>query len=71
MEQELTVRQRQRVGARMARYSREIDEKIASRHHRLREILLDLVTEAYIDGFSDGVKTEREEQSRKSRKPKY
>lgn len=57
-----TVRQRQRIGAKMARYSREIDDKLKTPHKRIKGLVMDLVANAYKDGFKDGVETEREAQ---------
>ncbi len=68
--QKLTVRQRQRIGAKMARYSRKIDSSLNRRNQKFRELLLEMVEECYNEGFMDGVATERYENERINTKRK-
>ena len=63
-QQKLTVRQKQRIGAKMAKFSRKIDEKLDNMKGDFRELLLEMVESSYKEGFHDGVETEKNEMER-------
>ena len=69
--QNLTVRQKQRIGAKMARYNREVDERLENMRGSLRGLLLDMIERCYRDGFGDGIDTALDEIKREKMKPKY
>ena len=63
-EQKLTIRQKQRIGAKIARFSREVDTRLNKRNEKFRGLMLEMIERCYKEGFHDGINTEREEQNR-------
>jgi len=62
--QELTIRQKQRIGAKIARFSREVDAKLNKRNEKFRGLMLEMIERCFKEGFYDGINTERDEQNR-------
>lgn len=63
-EQKITIRQQQRIGAKLLSYNREVDSRLNSKTKRFKKLLCSIIAECYKEGFNDGVETERNEEER-------